>query len=49
MSKSRLGWVLWGILFALALFMCYVGITRGEMHTVLVKGANICLECIGIG
>ncbi|MCL1817141.1 MAG: hypothetical protein FWG43_06035 [Clostridiales bacterium] len=49
MRKSHLGWALWGILFILALFMCYMGISRGEMRTVLVKGANICLECLGLG
>jgi len=46
MRKKRLLWI---ALFALGLVMCLFGWARGEALTVLIKGANICLECIGIG
>ncbi len=38
--------------FALILFgsmLVITGIKRQEVHTVLTKAINICLECIGIG
>lgn len=31
-----------------AVFILFGGF-RGEIKTVFVKGANLCLECIGIG
>lgn len=37
------------ILFALAIFLMLVGITQGEVLTVLVKATHLCLECVGIG
>ena len=37
------------LLIALAIaFICY-GAWRGEVSMVLIKGSNICLECIGLG
>lgn len=33
----------------LGLAMMGFGIYRGEMHVVLEKAINICMECIGIG
>ena len=33
----------------LAIIMMGIGIYREEVSTVLNKGINICLECIGIG
>lgn len=29
--------------------MIWLGVLRGEHHTVLEKAIRICLECIGIG
>lgn len=37
------------LLFAAAIVMIGVGIVRGEVETVLSKGINLCLECVGIG
>ena len=36
-------------LFPAGLFCIGIGAFRGEAQEVLVKGINICLECIGIG
>ena len=41
--------VLRGLLFALALGMIAVGVSRGENDLVMHKAITICLECIGIG
>ncbi len=38
-----------GMLLLLAVHMITVGVSRGEMSTVLNKAVNICLECIGLG
>ncbi|MCL1906075.1 MAG: hypothetical protein FWG06_03595 [Clostridiales bacterium] len=46
MRKTRLVWIM---LFALGLAICCIGFLRGEAFTVLIKGSNICLECIGLG
>jgi len=46
MSRSRLAWI---TLLVLGLAMCCYGVWRGENNTVLIKGGNICLECIGLG
>ena len=37
------------ILLLLSLAAFIFGIVRGEPNTVYRKGANICMECIGIG
>ncbi len=37
------------ILLAVAFIFLTVGICRGEAKTVLDKGSNLCLECVGIG
>ena len=36
-------------LFLLGTLMIWLGVLRGEHHTVLEKAIRICLECIGIG
>ena len=36
-------------LLAAATVMIAVGVWRGEAATVLSKGINLCLECVGIG
>lgn len=35
--------------FTVAVLMIGAGIWRGEIATVLNKGINLCLECVGIG
>ena len=37
------------LLLLLSLAACIFGIVRGEAKTVYRKGANICMECIGLG
>ena len=37
------------LLLILAVFMIGFGVYRTEAATVLNKGINICLECVGIG
>ena len=41
--------VIQGGLMLLGVIMIGIGISRGEMATVLIKAVYICLECIGIG
>lgn len=41
-------WLTATLLFAAA-GMCIYGALRGEMHDVLIKAVNICMECIGLG
>lgn len=36
-------------LFILSIVMMGTGLFRGEAATVLSKGINLCLECVGIG
>ena len=38
-----------GILILAAVIMCAFGAVAGEAEVVLVKAANICMECIGLG
>lgn len=37
------------LFLAAAVIMMGIGIYRGEADTVLSKGINLCLECVGIG
>lgn len=37
------------LLLVLALCFILIGISRNENETVLNKGTNLCLECVGIG
>lgn len=43
MSRVRIALLAAGIAFLV------LGIFRGEMSTVMMKAARICLECVGIG
>lgn len=36
-------------ILAASVLMVVVGTNRGEMATVLNKGINLCLECVGLG
>ena len=36
-------------LLAVAVAFVVAGVWRGEVRTVFIKAANICLECIGLG
>ncbi len=37
------------ILLVTAACLILLGLVRGEVTTVLDKGTNLCLECVGIG
>lgn len=37
------------LLLVLAISFILIGICRDENETVLNKGTNLCLECVGIG
>lgn len=37
------------MLLTASFFLMVIGIYRNETATVLNKGINICLECVGIG
>ncbi|MDY5483329.1 MAG: CD1871A family CXXC motif-containing protein [Clostridium sp.] len=47
-SNGRSGWYSL-LLFLTGVFLLLLGICRGELTTVFIKAANICMECIGIG
>ncbi len=48
MNRKRL-WIIRGIMAIMAVAFIVSGITGGEQAEVWKKGANICLQCIGIG
>ena len=48
MSSKTRKWILLVVAIAAALFII-AGIFRGEIADIYVKGANICMECIGLG
>jgi len=48
MNRKRL-WIIRGIIAMMAMAFIVSGITGGEQAEVWKKGANICLQCIGIG
>lgn len=37
------------VLLLAAVILIGIGTFRGEVHEVLSKGINLCLECVGIG
>lgn len=37
------------LLFVVAAIFIGIGIFRGEVQEVVMKGINLCLECVGIG
>ncbi|MCL2637368.1 MAG: hypothetical protein FWD48_03265 [Oscillospiraceae bacterium] len=41
--------ILRALLLTFGVILIALGILRGELDTILQKGAVICLECIGIG
>jgi hypothetical protein len=49
MTDRWSGRVLRLVLFVFSVAFVLLGWYRGEIRTVFVKAANLCLECIGIG
>jgi len=48
-NKENIKTIIGACLLAAFITLFIIGFNNGEVQSVLIKAANICLECIGIG